>query len=195
MLKQSGIYVIRHNESGRTYVGSSKNVKRRISCHKNELKKNLHTNKSLQNYFNKYGIDSLSFEFIYYVFDISCLISIENYFISAYNESDIYGNLDRKKLFNTQWAGKTGCVSIRKYGKDHWSFGKIGPNKGRIFTDEVKRNMSIGQIGKKSGRKYKHKMVWSEMTYNRQYKLWKNNDPMVPTGWVPSRLKGKLNGS
>lgn len=44
------------------YVGSSRNINRRISSHKCNLKKNRHSNYYLQSDYNLYGIDGFAFE-------------------------------------------------------------------------------------------------------------------------------------
>lgn len=157
MAKIQGIYSIIHIPSGRTYIGSSRNVKRRISAHRNDLKNNRHSNHILQNYYNKYGENVFSFNILFSVFDVNILIDIENEFIASINESKVYDALNFEKVFNTQWAGKTGCIDPSKYkkGPEHHLYGKTGYNKGKIFSDEVRKNMSNGQKGKISGHKGK----------------------------------------
>lgn len=49
----SGVYAIEHIQSKRIYVGSSKNIKARLYKHKRCLESGTHSNKILQNYFNK----------------------------------------------------------------------------------------------------------------------------------------------
>jgi len=151
MTKIRGIYSILHTESGKVYIGSSKNTKRRIGAHKTDLKYSKHPNHALQNYYNKYGLNAFEFTIIFTAFDNTDLIAIENDIISQVNNTELFATLDRTKLFNTQWANKTGCVdpSKIKRGIDHHSYGIVGPNKGRIFSDDIRKNMSEGQKGKK----------------------------------------------
>lgn len=52
-----GIYVIRHRNSKKAYVGSSKEIYYRVAKHKSDLLKNKHCNQHLQNAINKYGIE------------------------------------------------------------------------------------------------------------------------------------------
>ncbi len=151
MTKIQGIYSILHIESGRVYIGSSRNIKKRFSAHKTDLKYNKHPNPVLQNYYNKYGLDAFMFSEIFSIYDCSILIDIENEIIAQINETDVFGNLDYNKLFNTQWANKTGCVDPTKYkrGEDHHLYGTVGHNKGKIFSAETRKNMSAGQKGKR----------------------------------------------
>ena len=59
-----GIYKIHCISNNKTYIGSSNNIERRFKEHLSDLKNNRHCNKYLQNSYNKYGIDSLSFNII-----------------------------------------------------------------------------------------------------------------------------------
>jgi len=58
----SGIYKITNKINNKVYIGQSKNIKSRIYIHKRDLKLNKHYNPHLQASFNKYGIESFSFE-------------------------------------------------------------------------------------------------------------------------------------
>ena len=60
----SGVYKITCTANNRFYVGSSKNIQRRIQVHKHQLRANAHHNPHLQNCFNKYGVGSFTFEVV-----------------------------------------------------------------------------------------------------------------------------------
>lgn len=165
MKKLRGIYSIVHTASGRAYIGSSKNIKSRWSYHKTYLKRNKHPNCALQNYVNKYGLDSFEFTILEIVTEDINLKVIENNYMIKFGIGIIGSNkFNHDKGFNTQWAGMEGCVDPTKYkkGKDHHLYGKPGPNKGKIFTEEVRRNMSEGQLGKK----YPNKILTNEPKAN-----------------------------
>lgn len=51
----SGIYSIENKINGKTYIGSSVNLKRRLNCHLVLLSTNRHPNQKLQRAWNKYG--------------------------------------------------------------------------------------------------------------------------------------------
>lgn len=76
----SGIYIIKSTINDKCYVGSAISIIRRIRDHKNFLRNDKHYNKKLQNHYNKYGIDSLSYNILEYC-DKSILIEREQYFI------------------------------------------------------------------------------------------------------------------
>ena len=52
-----GVYAIRNTESGRQYIGSSKNIKDRIRTHIKELSSGCHANRALQKDFSNFGIN------------------------------------------------------------------------------------------------------------------------------------------
>ena len=58
----TGVYAIRHKESGRVYVGSSKDIYARWAQHVHTLERGSHRSKYLQRAWQKYGADA--FEFI-----------------------------------------------------------------------------------------------------------------------------------
>lgn len=135
-----------HTASGRAYIGSSKNIKSRWSYHKTYLKRNKHPNCALQNYVNKYGLDSFEFTILEIVTEDVNLKVIENNYMINFGIGIIGSNkFNHDKGFNTQWAGMEGCVDPTKYkkGKDHHLYGKPGPNK--ILTNEHKANISKGK--------------------------------------------------
>src|SRR5690606_13843249 len=61
---RSGIYRIYSLIDDRCYIGSSRNLYRRVNSHLNELSKGTHSNSKLQRFVNKYGIDNLKVEVI-----------------------------------------------------------------------------------------------------------------------------------
>lgn len=130
---KSGIYQIRHKNSGKVYVGSAINIRERFIRHRYELKHNKHFNQVLQRSWNKYGPEE--FEFL-------ILESVENH-------NDLHGR-------ETYWISELRATE-RKYGFNHlpsgggWLGGKHSEeskakisagNKGKIISDEVRRAVS-----------------------------------------------------
>lgn len=66
-LKGQGIYQIRCIEENKCYIGSSKDCQERVQKHFSELRLNKHTNKRLQEAFNKYGMDKFIYSIVLYV--------------------------------------------------------------------------------------------------------------------------------
>lgn len=66
-LKGQGVYQIRCIEENKCYIGSSKDCQERVQKHFSELRFNRHTNKRLQEAFNKYGIEKFIYSIVLYV--------------------------------------------------------------------------------------------------------------------------------
>jgi len=85
----SGIYKIVNLQTGKYYVGSTKDFTTRKQSHFSRLKNNNHTNKHLQSAYNKYGIDNFKFEIIEYV-QKELLLDIEQSYIDDSEKENIY---------------------------------------------------------------------------------------------------------
>lgn len=85
---KSGIYKITNIKNGKFYIGSSVDINSRMRGHRSALRNNSHSNKYLQNSWNKYGEDNFEFSVLEYV-DFK----------------------DRKDLFKVEqdWIYKTKC--------------------------------------------------------------------------------------
>lgn len=106
----SGIYCIFTLHNSKVYIGSTKNFQKRLRRHREELKKNKHFSKYLQNSFNKYGIDNLKFfileevenleecelKWIRYFDSVNCgYNAVENTQRNFHNQSLINNNIKR----------------------------------------------------------------------------------------------------
>lgn len=85
----SGIYKIVNLQTGKYYVGSTKDFKKRKQAHFSGLKNNYHPNKHLQNAYNKYGKENFKFEIIEYVKE-ELLLDIEQSYIDDSTKEEIY---------------------------------------------------------------------------------------------------------
>ena len=63
-VKKCGIYCIENLINEKKYIGLSKDIERRISDHKNYLRKNKHINDHLQFAWNTYGESNFNFRII-----------------------------------------------------------------------------------------------------------------------------------
>lgn len=82
-MKQSGIYKITCKKSIRIYIGSASNFAIRKCCHFKLLKENKHSNRKLQNAYNKYGIENFTFDILEYVEDKTKLLKREQYYFNT----------------------------------------------------------------------------------------------------------------
>jgi group I intron endonuclease len=82
MNKISGIYKIINKTNGKYYIGSSINIKRRWSNHKDMLKRNIHPNSHLQSSWKKYGKDNFEF-LIVETISPNLLVEVEQKYLDA----------------------------------------------------------------------------------------------------------------
>ena len=85
-MKQCGVYIIKNTVNGRVYVGSSKNIQRRIEGHKYALKRNQHHAIKMQRAWNKYGPDAFVFEAALFC-DEANRVMYEQAFITFYDSA------------------------------------------------------------------------------------------------------------
>lgn len=90
-----GIYQIRHIESGKVYIGSSNNTKRRWTQHSSQMRRGCHPNKKLSNAVNKYGVAGFVFELLEQC-ERENLILREKFWIDAKNAVDGGYNVRRQ---------------------------------------------------------------------------------------------------
>jgi len=143
-MKKIGIYCIKNIESRKVYVGSSVDIKDRLSRHRYQLRKGKHHNIHLQRSWNKYGKDNFEF----YVLEEckeSKLIDRENYYIKKYKSTNKhYGynmvSADRRIISN----------ETRKRMSE--------AQKGKKYSDEYKKKMSEKLKGRKMSEEWKAKI-------------------------------------
>ena len=76
---KSGIYYLKIKGTEHSYVGSAKDLRKRLNSHRTALKRQNHRNNKLQNCYNKYGIERLTFEILEYC-DIKDLLKRESFY-------------------------------------------------------------------------------------------------------------------
>jgi len=91
------IYQIKCNITGKAYIGSTINIKKRWQDHFSNLKRNTHVNKYLQSAYNKYGESTFS-KIIIMKFDSKYRNKIEEWFINKSNFNSEFNlmNVDSK---------------------------------------------------------------------------------------------------
>lgn len=169
----TGIYQIQSKiKPEKIYIGSAINIKDRVNKHFRLLRKNKHTNKKLQNHFNKHGESDLKYSLI-----VGCskenLIAYEQFYIDAL---DPWFNIRKIAENNT---GLKHTIETKKRISERLK-GRISPNKGRPmseaakmylseifkgrhFSDKTKRKLSETQKGKSKywlkGRKLSEEVI------------------------------------
>jgi len=127
----SGIYKIANKVTREVYIGSSVNICNRFRYHKSKLIKNCHDNDHLQKVFNKYGLESFSFEIVKTVNDKTELIKLEQHYIDTlspkYNICKIAGS----------------CLGV-KHSKEHNL--KISRNNARYWKNKKRSKETKNKI-------------------------------------------------
>lgn len=123
----SGVYIIINVLTYKVYVGSSKDVYKRLVNHISSLRKNKHTNKYLQSSFNKYLEDSFIGLFIEEtVCNKESLETAEQYWIDtlkSYDRENGYNNLPKAYSSIGHKMSKNVKLKISKSLKTSWDNG------------------------------------------------------------------------
>jgi len=139
---KSGIYIIKANED-LFYIGSAVNIHSRMCVHRHLLSRNKHHSKRLQNYVNKYGLDSIYIN----VIEICCkelLKEREQYYIDTL----------KPKFNNSPNATSNLGIKLKPLSREHKNKISVS-SKGRKLSQETKDRMSISFKNRKIVRKNK----------------------------------------
>ena len=163
----SGIYCLKNTIDNRCYVGSAQKLNYRLWNHKHKLIKGTHANNILQNFVNKYGIDSIYFEILEIV-DVINLIEREQYYIDTLRpefnilpkagsnagtvmseEQKIKISKNRTGILHTEDTKKRISASMRGIPKTKEHSAKVGlKHKGKIVSQEQKDKISKANRGR-----------------------------------------------
>lgn len=147
----SGIYAIRHIDSGKLYIGSAVNLSNRWRTHRGYLNRGTHHSRYLQNAWNRHGADTFVFEVLEFVEDKADLIRAEQRWLDhvkpwqsgiGYNTSPTAGSC----LGVKQTAETRAKLSAIKRNQSIETRAKIGEaNRRRVLTPETRARMSASQ--------------------------------------------------
>ena len=163
----SGIYCLKNTIDNRCYVGSAQKLNYRLWNHKHRLIKGTHANNILQNFVNKYGIDTIYFEILESV-NISNLIKREQYYIDVLKpefnilpkagsnagivmseEQKIKISKNRKGILHTEDTKKRISESMKGVPKSKEHSTKVGlKHKGKVVSKEQKDKISKANKGR-----------------------------------------------
>jgi group I intron endonuclease len=90
-----GIYSIENTDTGKLYIGSSKNIKHRIKNHFTELSKNKHHSQKLQHSYNKHGQESFIAKPVLYCSENDRYL-YEQLIMDFYNSANNGYNINKK---------------------------------------------------------------------------------------------------
>ena len=120
-MKISCVYQIRNIINNKIYIGSTINLKSRINEHKNDLKKNIHSNQYLQNAWNKYGQQSFVFEIL--IIEENDWKGLEQYYIDLLKPDYNIAKNVFASFLGRQHTEET-KKKIGRKGRKHHFFGK-----------------------------------------------------------------------
>lgn len=150
-----GIYKIKNTINNFSYIGSSKDIKRRFRNHKYFLRANKHGSIYLQRSWNKYGENNFIFEILETVDLQKDLENREQYHID-----------NTKCLYNLcKTAGNT-------FGYKHTEETKrkiSESNKGKVLSNEVKNKISKALKGRKLSKEVRKKISISKKGKLKKY--------------------------
>jgi group I intron endonuclease len=171
-MKTSGIYCIRNIQTGSEYIGSSVDVHKRWNTHKWNLEKRHNLNPHLQNAWNKYGENAFIFEVIeettnlnnremYWINERKPKMNCTNVILR--NDPDEFGftrsEETRKKISEAQLGiSRRPLTDAEKKKLSESLKGKSGYWKGKKFSDETKKKLSLVHAGKPHTEEHKQNL-------------------------------------
>jgi group I intron endonuclease len=148
----SGVYKIQNSIDGKVYIGSAANLRIRTRKHLQDLKRGDHSNKKLQNAWNKYGESTFEFYTL-------LICSKEN--LLMYEQLCIDGFDAVKSGYNIcPTAGNTSGRTLPQEARSKISAAHKG-NKycvGRKQTEKVKEALLAANVGRKLSDSHKAKI-------------------------------------
>jgi group I intron endonuclease len=162
-----GIYRIFHKETGKSYIGQSINIERRIGRHFKWLSNGNHPNNHLQNAFNFYGKDAFCFQ-ILETCDRFNLFEREVYWIDVF--ASVYGVYNiavpeegklTSKQIREKLSAKAKALCRSESHKLNQKNAVVSSNKrraGQVLSEEWKSNISKGLTGRKMSEETKKKI-------------------------------------
>ena len=154
-----GVYKIVHRDSGKTYIGSSKNIEWRWEEHRYLLDRGSHPTPHLQSAWDKYGSESFVFE-IYDVCEEGERLEREQYHLDLdfssgmlYNTNPIAGRPPGQKR-----GGKRSPETIQKI-KDSWVGREVRSGRiGQKHSEESRQKMSQSRRGRRLSEEHRQKI-------------------------------------
>ena len=156
--KKIGIYKINNTINNKVYIGQSQDIDTRLRGHKSTLKANTHFNIHLQRAYNKYGIDSFTYET-----QEECSEDIinerESYWIEFYN------SMDRFYGYNIDFGGNKAVMS------DEHKLNMSLRRKGTYEIDVIDVNITYLEIQEVLKLKSKNEklLLYSMLIYSKRY--------------------------
>ena len=134
--KKSGVYVITNTVNFKVYVGSSKDVLRRITSHRSDLRRGISRNKNLQKDYDKYGEKIFTYKYCFNCMNKEERYIFEEKFISlfvCYNiatEPTKGGSPNKGKKLSKKWIENLHKNNNYKHPKE--TLKKVSENNKKL---------------------------------------------------------------
>ena len=150
MFHAAGIYAIVHIATSRHYVGSSRNVRRRLNAHRHLLRTGKHYSPHLQRAWTMYGEDAFAFCLLEAVECVDDLLQMEQVWIDRLRAGDPTRGFNTAPVAGTRAGVPHSEESRQKMSlagkgrpKSAEHRAKIGAgNKGKVRSEEVKARIA-----------------------------------------------------
>lgn len=161
MEKISAVYKIVNTITGESYVGSSKNVKKRWKQHKCQSYWKRYPNSMLYQDFQKYGVDKFHFQILCSVME-EYLKDVEQELIEmlqpVYNSINAKGlDVERHKEYNKEYQQSD---KAKEYQKKHRQSEKYKERINRYHQSEkwkeIRKNYAQSDKGKEARKRFRH---------------------------------------
>lgn len=143
-MNNCGIYIIYSELDSRVYIGSSKNIKRRIQRHLSKLKLGKHSNRYLQRFSNKYGIINIKWKLLD-ICNEDELLELETKRVIEYD------SLNYEKGFNLEYPNRTNKT---EQSRKNMSEARINSKQNRIVEMYKEDKLIDRQIVSTLSKKY-----------------------------------------
>lgn len=191
-MKNCGVYKILNTANGKTYIGSSQNIKARWAEHRRDLEQGKHSNRYLQNSYNKHGVNAFSFSVLLLCAKADLVlyeqICLDHYKPELNLSPTAYSNAGMKY---PDWVCDK--ISAALKGKPKSERAKENYRKAWLtrpeFSTETRRRMSVSHLGLQKSEQTKEKLRQANTKLSKD-DIWAVRD-LVSKG-VERKLVGKM---
>jgi len=138
-----GVYVIESVIDNRKYVGGTCNLRNRLKEHKFSLRRGVHENPNLRNFYNEYGNNHLKFSPLEFCSEENLSAREQFYLDSLQPSFNVHKSTKGRLGLPLSYETKRKISEANKIAQK----GKKGPMDGKQHTEETKRKLS--EIAKK----------------------------------------------